>query len=295
MLPRVQSLLDMMGETGEWSPIWTGIYKANALTLDNYRHGRVLLAGDAAHLLPIFDMRGANSAIDDADNLAWKLALVLRGLAAPALLDSYSHERVAAAHENLSHGTKSTEFMAPPSFAFELMRTAVLGLAARHAGLRSLINPRQTSAIEYRDSPLNAWPGRSAAFAAGPAPGAVLPECPLTLAGGRAGHLTDLLKPAFVALYFGGQVPAELQTWVQRWRAQGLPVVARCIAAAAGPTADVWDPTGRLVPLLGAESGALLLLRPDGHVLARWRVVPMATVPVEADAALSQLLQPGGV
>ena len=293
VLPRVQSLLDMMGETGEWAPIWTGLYKANALTLERYRHGRVLLAGDAAHLLPIFGVRGANSAIDDADNLAWKLALVVKGLAAPALLDSYSDERVAAAHENLSHGTKSTEFMAPPSFAFELMRTAVLGLAAQHPGLRSLINPRQTSAIAYADSPLNAWPARSAVFAAGPAPGTVLPECPLTWADGRAGHLTDLLQPAFTVLWFGAGTPAELQTFVQRWKGLGLPVAARCIAAAAGTQAEVWDHTGRLYPLLGAGPGVLLLLRPDGHVLARWRDVALSTVLAEADQALAQVLQTG--
>ena len=83
----------------------------------------MLFAGDAAHLVPIFGVRGANSGIDDADNLAWKLAFVVKGLASDTLLDSYSLERVFATHENLSYGTKSTEFMAPPSFAFELMRT----------------------------------------------------------------------------------------------------------------------------------------------------------------------------
>ncbi len=134
-----------------------------------------------ASLLAIFGVRGANSGIDDADNLAWKLAYVVRGLASEQLLDSYSEERVDAAHENLGHGTKSTEFMAPPSFAFKLMREAVLGLAVKHAGVRSLINPRQTSAIAYRRSRLNAAAGASAAFGAGPAPGTVLPECPLTV------------------------------------------------------------------------------------------------------------------
>src|SRR5215475_14264912 len=92
-------------------------------------------------------VRGANSGIDDADNLAWKLAFVVKGLAPERLLDSYSVERVAATHENLSYGTKSTEFMAPPSFAFELMRHAVLSLAVKHECVRSLINPRQSSAI----------------------------------------------------------------------------------------------------------------------------------------------------
>ena len=292
VLPRVQSLLDMMGETAEWAPIWTGIYKANALTLQRYRHGRVLLAGDAAHLLPIFGVRGANSGIDDADNLAWKLALVCRGVASPALLDSYSDERVAAAHENLSHGSKSTEFMAPPSFAFELMRTAVLGLAQRHAAVRSLINPRQTTAIAYRDSPLNAVPDRSAAFDAGPAPGDVLPECPLVHADGRAGHLTDLLAPGFTALRFGsGAPPQALRDWAARWTAAGVPCTVRVVAGAAGPGVDAID-TGRLMAMFGACPGTLYLVRPDGHVLARWLSVPMDDLLPEADAALGQALHP---
>ncbi|MGA0927532.1 MAG: FAD-dependent monooxygenase, partial [Burkholderiaceae bacterium] len=153
VMPRVQSLLDMMGETAPWNPIWVGLYKANALTLERYRHGRVLFAGDAAHLVPILGVRGLNSGIDDADNLSWKLGQVVSGCAAPVLLDSYSSERVAATHENLSYGTKSTEFMAPPSFAFDLMRRAVLSLAVAHPELRSLINPRQSAPITYSASP----------------------------------------------------------------------------------------------------------------------------------------------
>ena len=205
VIPRVQSLLDMMGERGAWSPIWITIYKANALTLESYRHDRVLFGGDAAHLVPIFGVRGANSGIDDADNLAWKLAFVVRGLASEGLLDSYSDERVFAAHENLSYGTKSTEFMAPPSFAFELMRKAVLSLAVKHERVRSLINPRQTSAITYTASSLNTPETEPGAFAAGPVPGAVLAECPLTIVeGGNAteAHLTDLVAPTLHGLAF---------------------------------------------------------------------------------------------
>ena len=76
---RLQAQLDMMGVRAPWRMIWESLYKALALSLDNYRHGRVLFAGDAAHLVPIFGVRGLNSGVDDAHNLGWKLAMVARG------------------------------------------------------------------------------------------------------------------------------------------------------------------------------------------------------------------------
>ena len=275
VIPRVQSLLDMMGERGAWSPIWITIYKANALTLESYRHDRVLFGGDAAHLVPIFGVRGANSGIDDADNLAWKLAFVVRGLASEGLLDSYSDERVFAAHENLSYGTKSTEFMAPPSFAFELMRKAVLSLAVKHERVRSLINPRQTSAITYTASSLNTPDAEPGAFAAGPVPGAVLGECPLTIVeGGNAteAHLTDLVAPTFTALHFSedGNVPEEFVALEASLRREGLPFKLIAVTSHLHPETKRdhnWDHTGRLFAMYGARPGTVYLVRPDGHVL----------------------------
>lgn len=298
VIPRIQSLLEMIGEHSEWAPIWISMYKASALTLPRYRDKRVLFAGDAAHLMPIFGVRGANSGIDDADNLAWKLALVVKEVAGLPLLDTYSTERVAAAHENLEHGMKSTEFMAPPTFAFELLRTAVLGLAVKHPEVRSLINPRQTSAIAYTDSPLNARPRRPAAFVAGPAPGSVLPDAPLRLtpAGqpARAGHLTDLLAPAFVALWFtdAGATPAPLRAWVQALTARGLPAAARTVVR-DGRLGDAQDEADIAFERLGAAPGTLIVVRPDGHVLAGWRNLPIETALAEASDALRPWLRPG--
>ena len=294
VLPRVQSLLDMMGERGPWAPIWITMYKANALTLESYRHGRVMFAGDAAHLVPIFGVRGANSGIDDADNIAWKLAYVIKGLADERLLDSYSSERVAATHENLSHGTKSTEFMAPPSFAFDLMRRAVLSLAARHEGVRSLINPRQSSAITYAASPLNAAQEQDAAWSAGPAPGAVLPECPLTVVRegvASAGHLTDLPGRDFTALCFSedGTLSAEVRRFIGAMREKGIPLQALPLTRqpAAGPASPyAWDHTGRLFDLYGARPGSLYLVRPDGHVLGRWHAPQAKTLLAAVDRVL---------
>jgi len=156
--------------------------------------------------------------------------------------------------------------MAPPSYAFELMRTAVLGLAARHPAVRSLINPRQTTAIAYVDSPLN---GASHGFTVGPAPGNVLLECPV-----GDGFLTDLLCNEFTALYFG-----ELQD------APELPCALRALPRAV-------DLTGRLYPMYGASQGSLYLVRPDGHVLARWHDVCSSDVTAAIHHALQESTLP---
>jgi 3-(3-hydroxy-phenyl)propionate hydroxylase len=251
-----------------------------------------MFAGDAAHLVPIFGVRGANSGIDDADNIAWKLAFVVKGLASDTLLDSYSDERVAATHENLSYGTKSTEFMAPPSFAFDLMRTAVLSLAAKHPEVRSLINPRQTSAITYAASPLNVVDRD--AFASGPVPGAVLAEYPVTIveAGhGREAHLTDLAGPSFTALCFtdDGMLPAAFATLAHALRSRGLPFKAVPLSAHLHPRTQgvhAWDHTGRIFERYDARPGTVYVLRPDGHVLGRWRDAQ----PGDIDAAIARAL-----
>jgi 3-(3-hydroxy-phenyl)propionate hydroxylase len=299
VIPRVANHLRMIGERDDWAPIWISLYRANALTLETYRSGRLLLAGDAAHLVPIFGVRGANSGFEDADNLAWKLALVIRGIAQESLLDSYCAERVQAAHENLRQGMKSTEFMSPPSPGFELMRTAVLGLAPKHPFLRSLINPRQTQPVRYADSPLNE-PGE-ASWNAGPEPGSVAPDFPLTAlepTNPRVGdpmprtcHLSDLLQPSFTALCFteGGRSSSQaLRLLTTQLSAMAVPlrIVAIGLCRPHDPgcgdlawdTTMAWDTAGRAAALYGAGPGTVYLLRPDGHVMARWRDASGAAV-----------------
>jgi len=215
----------------------------------------VWFAGNAAHLVPIFSVRGTKSGIDDADNLAWKLAFVINSVGPERLLDSYSDERVFAAHENPGYGKKSTEFMAPPSFAFELMPTAVLSLAVRHPGMRLLINPRQTSVISYTKSPLNAM---SDPLANGPAPGAVLPECPLALVERgdvRGAHMTGLVALRFTALYFceTSGIPADLRELEVHARTRGLPLPFTLVPVCRRQPIDAtrltaWDRLGRTAP-----------------------------------------------
>ncbi len=286
VLPRVKAHLQWIGERDDWQPVWISTYRANCLTLPRYDHGRVLFAGDAAHLVPIFGVRGMNSGLDDTHNLAWKLAWVAQGLAPRRLLESYSQERVFAARENIRHASKSTEFMAPPSPGFQLMREAVLSLAVTHPRLATLANPRQSSAIHYADSPLNT-PDRDA-FSAGPAPGAPLPEVPMLIrrqGGSQPGFLTDLLANRFVALYFGRRVPPALVREFGRLANGDLQIALRRIAPqGAEDDGDGLDESGRAWPLYGAEEGTLYLVRPDGHTCARWK----QAAPGELGAALSR-------
>lgn len=259
ILPRVASHLAMIGETAPWKMLWASMYNAKCLTLPDYRKGRVLFAGDAAHLVPIFGVRGLNSGLDDAGNLAWKLARVLAGDAADALLDTYSAERAHAARENIAYGAKSTEFMAPPNFAFRLMREATLRLAVDDPAVRPLINPRQSAPIAYAGSSLNgesagAWEHDDAA------PGLPAPEALLAGPQGEF-HLTQSFGRDFIALVFAdGALPRALAALAQR----GVAVLH------IPPEADARRQAGQRYGLPARGEG-LVLVRPDGYVAGRWR------------------------
>lgn len=259
ILPRVQSHLAMIGETEPWQMLWASMYNAKCLTLPDYRAGRVLFAGDAAHLVPIFGVRGLNSGLDDAANLAWKLAMVLEGGAEGALLDSYSQERVHAARENIAYGAKSTEFMAPPDFAFRLMREATLRLALDEPAVRSLINPRQSAPVAYPHSPLNG-PERGTWTSALAAPGHPAPEALLQGPQGPF-HLTQCYGTDFTCLVFGDGVMPHA---VADLASHGIAVLD--IAAEA----DVQGQARTRYGLPGGSATALVLVRPDGYVMGRW-------------------------
>ena len=290
VLPRVQAHLAMIGETAPWRPLWISIYNAKCLTLPTYRSGRVLFAGDAAHLVPIFGVRGLNSGLDDAGNLAWKLALVHKGHAADTLLDSYSCERVPAARENIAFGAKSTEFMAPPHRGFALMREAALRLALVEPGVRSLINPRQTTPVEYLNSPLNV-PDLAGRFGAGARPGLPAPEASLRTSQGLQ-HLTALFGGRFTALYFSNRAhgPEYLQSAAAGPRSgAAAPHLIRIAGQGAAATGAVTDELGQAWRRYDAAEATLYLIRPDGYVMARWREADSS--PAEIDRALDRALK----
>lgn len=251
---RIDAHLAMIGEHAPWRLDWYSLYRAHCLCLDDYRCGRVFLAGDAAHLVPIFGVRGLNSGLADANNLGWKLADVLSGAADPALLDSYSEERRSATLEILAQAAKSTAFMTPPTPGHALMRDAALSLACSRPWAGELADPRQSRPHDYADGPLSAPEDDDTRFGAGPAVGALAPDVRLA----RDRYLLDRVGPGPTLLVFGS---APVQTM------SGAARQVR-IARHGG---DVGDPEGRVFTRYGATDGTCYLVRPDGHVAGRWR------------------------
>ncbi len=273
---RVDTFLKSIGETADWAIDWISPYRAHSLTLDSYRDGRVLFAGDAAHLVPIFGARGMNGGVDDANNLGWKLAYVAKGWCDASLLDSYSRERVDAARQNIAFARKSTQFMTPPTPGHAVMREAVLSLAVKEPFIRELINPRQVTELRMAAGPLRFEDEDGDAFQGGPAPGAVCPNLPIG-ADGERGFLHDVLGRDFTLLLFqqpGAPADPRGPELDGLHKQLGLPFALDVVTLSSPDLCAAFD----------ARAGAAYLVRPDGHVAGRWR-------DFQPDALLQRLLQ----
>jgi 3-(3-hydroxy-phenyl)propionate hydroxylase len=266
----------MLGEKVPFELEWVSVYTFRCRRIERMRHGRVIFAGDAAHQVSPFGARGGNAGVQDADNLAWKLAAVLAGRAPDALLDSYDSERIPAADENILNSTRSTDFITPKTEAARAYRDAVLELAALHAFARPLVNSgRLSRPATYADSPLNT--PDAGAWGGGTPPGAPAPDAPV-MREGRPGWLLRHLGDGFRLLVFGPPDPRLVAA---------LPVgVAALFVTAEEAPGALWDHSGLAAARFGAARGAAVLLRPDQHVAARF-VTPE---PVAIRAALDRAL-----
>ncbi|MFC3683710.1 FAD-dependent monooxygenase [Hydrogenophaga luteola] len=268
---RIDAQLAMIGHAGvPWEMDWCSVYSARALTLTNYVHGRVLFVGDAAHLLPIFGVRGANTGFQDAQALAWRLALVTRGVAPASLLQSYSSERVGAAREIIDEAGKSTRFMTPPTRGFRLLRDAVLSLSLSQPFVGPLYHWRTSRPHEYTRSPLNAADDDSADFKVGPGHGAP----PRNIRLGHDDFLLDHLDHRFaLVIATDSPIPPDLLAVIEGARAGGPPLQVIAVGASEPvPGADktLSDADGHLSERHGLRAGGAYLLRPDQHICARW-------------------------
>lgn len=285
---RIEASLAMVGHSGaHWEMDWASVYSARTLTLPDYRSGRVLFTGDAAHLLPIFGVRGANTAFQDSQSLGWHLAHVVMGQAGERLLANFSAERVGAAREIIEEAGKSTRFMTPPTRGFQLLRDAVLSLSLAHEFVRPLYHWRTSRPHEYTHSMLNATGDDDALFTVGPARGAP----PRNIRLGADNFLLDHLGGGFDLLYFttADAIPAPLRVVVDEVRAGGVAVRVNAIGTASAEGADrcFADSDGHFRARYGMGSGGgAYLLRPDQHVCGRWLTLDATRLRAAFAAAL---------
>ena len=262
ILPRIRALL---GKDVHFELEWASVYTFACLRMDRFVHGCVVFAGDSAHGVSPFGARGANSGVQDAENLAWKLDRVLRGQADSALIATYGAEREYAADENIRNSTRATDFITPKSEISRLFRDAALELAREHEFARRIVNSGRLSVpATLHHSPLNTPDGE--VFAGLQLPGAVLSDAPMRRpVGDQATWLLRALGPDFTLLHFG-PTPA--------WARELGGVLNLSIAAegdAWAAQADLLDVQGLAAQRLDARPGTCYLLRPDQHVCARWR------------------------
>ena len=250
----------MLGENVEYELDWCSIYTFQCRRMERFLHERVIFAGDAAHQVSPFGARGANSGVQDADNLGWKLAAVLGGAPA-ALLESYNIERVYAADENILNSSRATDFLTPKSAVSKTFRNAVLDLAKTQAFARPLINSGRLSVPSVLDgSPLNTPDALD-----GPArtrPGAPCPDAPVD-----SGYLLDDLRGSFTVLAICCEAPEVPGT----------------------ETLVIADPSPELrARYLGEASQAIYLIRPDQHVAARWPSADATQIATALERAQGQ-------
>src|ERR1700730_8029579 len=237
---------------------WISLYKFQCRRMEKFIHVRVMFAGDAAHQVSPFGARGANSGLEDAENLAWKLDRVLRKRSPEALLETYHAERSAAADENIRESTRSTDFMAPASAQEARLRKAVLALAKETEFGKRMINGGRLSVPSIYDSALSTADGD--AWRGGPRPGASMLGAPLAALAGDLAFLTEAFIKAgtrFTLLEFanGAVVDAPDDVGVIR----------------IGGEDGFVDSAGLVGARYDAEPGTAYLLRPDGYVAARFR------------------------
>ncbi len=276
VIPRLTA---MLGEGIEFDLEWVSVYTFQCRRLERFRHGRVFFIGDSAHQVSPFGARGGNGGLQDADNLCWKLAAVLKGDAGDALLESYDSERIPAADENILNSTRSTDFITPKNDISHVFRDAVLELAEHHAFARHLVNSgRLSQPAVLSTSPL-VTPAADTELIM---PGLPCPDVPL-IRNGKKQSLLQLLGGRFVGICYQtaeAQPPAREVLAEMQSHCPALSVLTVTDKEPnRDPTQTVWaDMEGFFVDRYGARPGSFFLVRPDQHLAACWPVLSVEAV-----------------
>jgi len=278
VIPRIQA---MLGEEYEFELVWVSVYTFQCRRMESFVHGRALFVGDAAHQVSPFGARGANSGVQDAENLAWKLDLVMNGRAPESLLESYDAERIVAADENILNSTRSTEFITPKGATSRALREAVLTLAREYPFARPMVNSgRLDHATVYPDSPLST--PDTTTFDAPIGPG----HAALDAAVRRDGKDDFLLRHLgwrFRGMYVAGadgSIPSADAAAIADLSQSDIPVEPIVVtpAGAGGGAGTLEDVHGQIERRYATTPGSYYLFRPDQYIAARWRSLEPAAV-----------------
>jgi 2-polyprenyl-6-methoxyphenol hydroxylase-like FAD-dependent oxidoreductase len=283
-LAEAQAKVDERGPGGLTlsDPVWLAGFRINERKVSDYRRGRVFLAGDAAHIHSPAGGQGMNTGMQDAINLAWKLALVQRGEGQnQPLLDSYSIERSAVGDQVLRGAGLMTLLATLRNPLAQFVRNHIAGALASFGFVQDKIkNALCELSINYRHSPLTAedWPWRAGGVPAGDR----LPDGPLTTAdGGKTTRFAAIRGERHALLLLPGssnpQDTSRLMAIAESAR-QAFPNVFLMHLILGGDNrtpaprvpdsnASHWiDADGQLHRRLGAFDCALIVVRPDGYI-----------------------------
>jgi 3-(3-hydroxy-phenyl)propionate hydroxylase len=248
----------MLGHN-DFSIEWISLYRFQCRRMCHFVHNRIIFAGDAAHQVSPFGARGANSGIEDAENLAWKLDAIHRGTGPSSLLASYETERIQAAEDNIANSTRATDFIAPSTDYERVLRTATLRLARQCDFAKRMVNSGRLAKPTRYTSPLSTpdidiWSG-------GPPPGAPMIDVPLRGPDGTPSFLTNAFRAAgckFTLLRHGTGPCLD-----------GIPTVTVCESA--------WhDEEGLFAQRYDTRPGDAYILRPDGYIACRLRAATLS-------------------
>ena len=278
VIPRIRA---MLGDEREFTLEWVSVYTFQCRRMNDFRHGRCLFAGDAAHQVSPFGARGANSGVQDADNLIWKLKLVMEGRAPLRLLDSYTEERAFAADENIMNSTRSTDFITPKGHISKIFRNAVLELSRELPFARKLVNSGRLSVPSFLTTSMLNTPD-SEHFAGDMLPGAPMDDAPVER-DSKPRWLIDHVGDRFQLLYFcddPSAISVPMQQQLRGLAAASIPVHALVIARKAGdcPFDCVIDTDGLAFQRYDARPHTVYLVRPDQHIAARWRELEVSRI-----------------
>lgn len=269
--PRIEA---MLGNDVEFELEWASVYTFQCRKMDDFIHNRVVFMGDAAHQVSPFGARGANGGVQSVDNLAWKLARILRGEATAELLQSYNDERQHGACENILNSTRATDFITPKNPISRVFRDETLRLAKHYPFARSLVNSgRLSTPCDYRHSPLNSEPPKG--FCDGVRVGFVCQDAPIKV-NKQDSWLLEQLGNRFVLL-FNSESLSSAQIEEINAISGDLELI---------DSQQFGDPEGLFAKRFSLTGGRAYLIRPDQYVAAKFEQANAADIRTALKRAL---------